>query len=336
MNLRNWGIAALCLVALGGTVPAGAAPAEQDKPTAQAPAEAKKPAPKLSSREAFELATKSLEKHDYKGALGLYSQALESNPGFVKAHVFRGVCYFMLDNPRKAVNDLDRSLELDPENPEGLFYRAQALFFLGDSRTALKDYERFLALVPENSPARLQKAMAHFRLGQYDAVITEASRSIAANPRNADAFALRGGAYWRKDSQGPAKDDFQAATTLRPENALFQLLYYVAREFSGESGKADLEAFYAKAANKQAWPYPAVAMMLGKATPQECFKAAQAVADSPYAKDITEAQAYFFTGCLFKIKKNEAKFEEYLALANKTSNLYLIQGMVKQRFDRAK
>lgn len=342
MNLRRLGAAALCLIALASVAPATAqnAPTTEKKPavTAQKPEDKEKAAkaePKMDSRTAYNEGAKLMSKKDWQGALNLFNVALQSNEGFVKAHVFRGVCLFMLDNPRKALAALDRALEYDPENPEGLFYRGQVYFFLGDSKTATKDYDRFLALDPENGPARLQKAMAQFRLGNHESTITEASRAISANPKNADAFAVRGGAFWQKDMLGAARDDFQAAAALRPDSGTFQLLSFITRTLTQDpSAKADLGAWAEKAPNRE-WPYPAVQMMLGKATPPEVVKAAASVPDQPYLKDLSEAQAQFYIAWLYKLNGNQAKFDEHMAKANLKGQLYMIQGLVKYKLDKA-
>lgn len=338
MNLRRLGAVALCLVALGASVaPATAQNTPEKKPaaTAQKPDEkAAKAEPKMDSRMAYNEGAKLLGKQQYQEALRYFNAAIAANQGFVKAHVFRGVCLFMLDNARESLASFNRALEYDPENPEAMFYRGQAYFFLGDSKTAVKDYDRFLAMDPENFMAHFQKGMAQFRLGNYDNTITEESRAIAANPKHADAFAVRGAAFWRKDMLGAARDDFKAAATLNPSAASYQLLSFISRMLTQDTGaKADLEAYAASAPNRD-WPFPAVEMMLGKITPAELVKLAAQVPDKPYLKDLSESQAQFYIAWMYKINGNQAKFDEHMAKADAKAQLYMIQGLAKYRLQK--
>lgn len=343
MNLRRLGAMALCLVALGASVAPAIAQksgTEEKKPPAATQTAGKqekdsKVEPKMDSRTAYEEGTRLAKKSDWKGALGYFDQAIKANEGFVKAHVFRGICLFMLDNAKSAVASFNRALEYDPENPEALFYRGQVYFFTGDSKTAVKDYDRFLAIDPENFMAHFQKGMAQYRLGNYDSAISEESKAISANPKHPDAFGVRGAAFWRKDMLGAARDDFQKAAELAPQSGTYQLLSFITRKLTqDQEAKADLEAYAAKATDQE-WPFPAVQMMLGKLTPPEVVKAAAAAVDKPYLKDLAESQAQFYIAWMYKLNGNEAKFQEHLKKADAATPLFMVQSLVKFRLDKS-
>lgn len=90
-------------------------------------------------KEGFEL----FEKKHYKEAIPHFDKALEANKNYVKAYVFRGMSYYMLEDHAKAIADLNKAIQMDPENVTALFARGMAFLFTGKSKEAITDFRLF-------------------------------------------------------------------------------------------------------------------------------------------------------------------------------------------------
>ncbi|WP_169307274.1 type IV pilus biogenesis/stability protein PilW [Chitiniphilus eburneus] len=65
---------------------------------------------------------------------------------------------------------------------------------------------------------RTQLAAGYFKRGQYGVAIDEANRAITANPRYAEAYNVLGLIYAELKEDQKARDNFQKALTLSPDN----------------------------------------------------------------------------------------------------------------------
>ncbi|WP_157235947.1 type IV pilus biogenesis/stability protein PilW [Chitiniphilus shinanonensis] len=65
---------------------------------------------------------------------------------------------------------------------------------------------------------RTQLAAGYFKRGQYGIAIEEANRAIAANPRYAEAYNMLGLIYAELKEDQKARDNFQKALSLSPDN----------------------------------------------------------------------------------------------------------------------
>jgi serine/threonine protein kinase/predicted Zn-dependent protease len=134
--------------------------------------------------------------------LAMLDEAARLDPGLVDVHLQRGLLYFNLDQPKKALEDIERGLARTPGEPVLLFARGTVLRFLGQEAegqasqkaarldtvtdhvrlTALglfqttngwaRDAVTTLELAKKQEPAwpqsRFGLALAHFRLRRFD------------------------------------------------------------------------------------------------------------------------------------------------------------------------
>ncbi|GMU56367.1 MAG: hypothetical protein AMXMBFR33_55130 [Candidatus Xenobia bacterium] len=299
------------------------------------PALAEKAMEELDERKEFEAGYKQFQVKNYKGAIHHFDRALKKEPGFVKAYVWRGASFFLMDDPKRSMNDLNKALELDPENEVAIYFRGGAYFFLGDSRAAIKDYTRFLKFSEENAQGYFYRALSHYRLGEIQPAISDASRAIEFNPKNGDAFAIRGGAYMRQQNYSGATRDFEFAVKLQPDNPTYQMLHYVAQARSGNTSTADLQKFAATAPQTNAWPYPALRLLLGKITPEECIAEAQKSSENEVYRTMAVDQANFYAAQYYTLKGDAPKATEYMTMVEHNElNLLFSQNLAKYRLAR--
>lgn len=132
-----------------------------------------------SPAEGFELlADLAIKEERYQDAAGYLERALELSGG-LEADALSRLClktasvYVMCGNTDRAVQLLDRTLELNEASLEALLLKAQLALEAGDSRAAMEELERYVELAPEDLDTRLSLARLYESLNDYSAAMTE-------------------------------------------------------------------------------------------------------------------------------------------------------------------
>jgi tetratricopeptide (TPR) repeat protein len=150
-------------------------------------------------------------------AITLYSEALQDAtlPNDRKAIILndRGVAYARRLQPKEAIEDFNRAVQLYPEYAAIYNNRGNVLLGLGAVREAEKDFDRALLLAPGYAAAYSNRAGAYMRMGQVDRAIADYSKAIALAPSNAAALNGRGRAHLAANRPNGAIRDFTRAVT---------------------------------------------------------------------------------------------------------------------------
>lgn len=147
-------------------------------------------------------------------ALTLYSEAL-ADPGLTtdrRAGILndRGVVYGRLSQPKLAIDDFNRALQLFPESAQIYNNRGNTLLALGHVKEAVKDFDRAILLAPGYAAAYNNRAGALVRLGQTADAIRDFTRSIELSPAAAP-LGGRGRALMSEGRPHAALRDFNRA-----------------------------------------------------------------------------------------------------------------------------
>ncbi|MHC5077400.1 MAG: protein kinase domain-containing protein, partial [Planctomycetota bacterium] len=102
----------------------------------------------------------------YEEAVRLYSQLRERRPADGEALLFRARAYRGLQQPEKALADLDQALALQPGWLRARFERGSLLLRMGRPQEAAKDLQRFVAARPEATDALMPLGEALSRSGR--------------------------------------------------------------------------------------------------------------------------------------------------------------------------
>jgi tetratricopeptide (TPR) repeat protein len=101
------------------------------------------------------------------------------NPNNSHAYFDRHFAWMKLGDPQRALDDINKSIELEPE-PVAFTMRGEVYRFLGDYQKAVADYARAEALDPEewqeNGFCLLYQADAHAHLGNEPAALACCAR----------------------------------------------------------------------------------------------------------------------------------------------------------------
>jgi tetratricopeptide (TPR) repeat protein len=132
-------------------------------------------------------------------AVTLYSQALQDKtlPNERRAILLsdRGVAHARLQNPRDAIEDFNRAIQLFPEYAAIYNNRGNVLLGIGAVREAMKDFDRALLLAPGYAAAYSNRAGAQLRLGEVDLAVADYTKAISLVPTSPAALTGRGRAH---------------------------------------------------------------------------------------------------------------------------------------------
>jgi tetratricopeptide (TPR) repeat protein len=132
-------------------------------------------------------------------AVKLYSQALQDKtlPNERRAILLsdRGVAHARLQNPRDAIEDFNRAIQLFPEYAAIYNNRGNVLLGIGAVREAMKDFDRALLLAPGYAAAYSNRAGAQLRLGEVDLAVADYTKAISLVPTSPAALTGRGRAH---------------------------------------------------------------------------------------------------------------------------------------------
>jgi tetratricopeptide (TPR) repeat protein len=157
----------------------------------------------------------ALARGSFDQAVALYTTALQDktlpNERRAVLHTDRGVAYARLQNPKEAIEDFNRAIQLYPEYAAIYNNRGNVLLGIGAVREAMKDFDRALVLAPGYAAAYSNRAGAQLRLGEINLAIADYSKAISLVPANPAAYTGRGRAHLAAGRPQSAIRDFTRA-----------------------------------------------------------------------------------------------------------------------------
>ena len=173
------------------------------------------------ARERFQL-------QDYYGAIHLLDEVLASGRAFADAQQLLGVCYGLIGQPDRALDYLDKALELNPNYVEALIHRGLVLNLLGRESEAEESLQRagqvsaagqhgfpgFVAAKLANLHASL--ADAYVEAGSLTEAIDQLQRALALGPAFHDLRYKLGRLLLEAGRALDAREQFETIVRARP------------------------------------------------------------------------------------------------------------------------
>lgn len=184
-------------------------------------------------------------KGEYKAALDYFKQAAVANPEDPHAWSGLGSCYIGLNQPKRAIEALNRSVDAAPGDAAGHFMLAMYFKDLGQYGRQIDSLSRVIGIDPENIQARMELAGAFGRLGNTEAQIEAYRRILEIKPDHVDALQRMGQSLGRIGRYDEALDMLRRAGALAPDNAGIYYdmgAIYNFRNLSAEEMKAYVQA----------------------------------------------------------------------------------------------
>jgi tetratricopeptide (TPR) repeat protein len=166
-----------------------------------------------------ELAIIFIIKENFSKALEVVNKSLELDNTLAQAHYVRGVAQGRNGNLPAALQDLTTALQIDPSHAKAYYQRGGFNSDLENYEEAIQDISRSfeLGLDPEEGWPYYERGSAYFDLGKLKEAIQDFSETIEINERFDRAFCWRGRANAILGNHSSAINDYAKAIQISPK-----------------------------------------------------------------------------------------------------------------------
>jgi lipoprotein NlpI len=245
----------------------------------------------LQSTYHFKSGVRHLRAGRFDKAAAHFSAVIRLVPDHAAACLNRGVALQGMNDYRRAIDDFDRALAIgfrhDSKRALAYYGRGVSWKFAGDFDRAAADHDQALALDSCLALAHGELGtIAHAGRHDFNAAIAHLDAAIRLAPRHAPFYLARGHAWFDCGSFHAAETDLRYSINIACDPYAL-LLWYLASLKVGRDAAGEF-ASRARELKGRQWPFPIVALYLGK-TGDDAVRAA--------ASDAGErAAAEFFIG----------------------------------------
>jgi PQQ-dependent catabolism-associated CXXCW motif protein len=245
--------------------------------------------------------------NDYDRAIEQYDRSIELDPDYAMAYANRGFVYGSKGDYDNAIKDFDQAIMLAPKLAVAHANRGDAFYYKGDYDAAIRDHEKAIELGFDKATSFGHLGRAYFAKHDFERAIQEYDKMIALQPNNANALRARAQAEIYAERISPAIADLTAALKLEASNAYDAIWLHIARVRAGLVNLEELAANTEKI-DRTAWPWPLVALFLGASAPETVHPAARSFgAESNRDDQVCEADFYLGFHRLANGQRAEAK-----------------------------
>ena len=133
----------------------------------------------------------------------------------VSAHYWLEKAETSIDtDPKKAIEYLNKAIQLQPNYVEAYFIRARVYEILGQHQRAIEDFNEAIRLKPNYVEAYKSRGVVYNFLLQYQRAIEDFNKAISLKPDNADTYKCRGYVYFEQGNEKLGCSDAQKACKL--------------------------------------------------------------------------------------------------------------------------
>jgi protein O-mannosyl-transferase len=155
----------------------------------------------------------------WKNDLTLWSDVISQYPNSSFAYNGRGYFHFNQANYSEAINDFNRSIELDPDDAHA--YNLRGMVYMNNNRNdeAIDDFNKAIDLAPGNADAYVNRGWVFMNEGRKDEAINDYNTAIEIDPDYEVAYNNRGIYFINEKRNEQAIQDFDKAIELNPSYA---------------------------------------------------------------------------------------------------------------------
>ncbi len=135
-----------------------------------------------------------------------------------KPYLARASAYFVKEDDRRAISDLDKAISLDLGNAVGYLLRGIVYGYMNRYDRVIDDMSHAIRLSPDEPMAYYYRGMAYGELDALDYAMADMSQVIRFNPDHVDAYRVRADCYRYKEKYELAIEDYDTALSLDPEH----------------------------------------------------------------------------------------------------------------------
>jgi tetratricopeptide (TPR) repeat protein len=157
--------------------------------------------------------------HDYSGAILDYTKVIELDPQNELAYCDRGLSGFALKDFLGAIADFTKAVEIDTNDATAYNYRGLARANLRNWNDALDDFNKVVELTPQEATAYRNRALIEIPLKEYEKALADADKAIELNGNDVYSYQVRGHAKASLKNFQDALTDFDKVVELTPQAA---------------------------------------------------------------------------------------------------------------------
>ncbi|KAB2903497.1 MAG: tetratricopeptide repeat protein [Anaerolineae bacterium] len=173
----------------------------------------------LSEVPPFQQGNEAYALEDYDGAVEQYTAAIKADETHAAAYNGRAAAYNAVRQHQKALDDVNKAIELNPEVPKYYRNRSLALSGLRRHEEALADDQKGLELEPSSSRVWSSYGMTLLALGRFDEARAAVEKALELRPNEAHYLYQLGVIASQAGNLEAALECYTKALALDPENA---------------------------------------------------------------------------------------------------------------------
>ena len=158
-----------------------------------------------------------------KAAVANYTKAIDLNKRQADYYIGRGKAYIEMEKNKDAVKDFETALKYDKDNLDLYLLKAEALNNNGKYQQAVDEIGIYLKLVPDDNEALILYADICFNGKQFSEAVNYYSKSICIDSSDASVYMKRGNSYFENKQYRKAYEDFSMSLDLDPANPFLYL-----------------------------------------------------------------------------------------------------------------
>jgi len=154
-------------------------------------------------------------------AIELLDKVIELDPGDAEAYSMRGNAYTTgLKQHNRAIQDFNKAIELKPDYTVAYNNRGLAYNSLNENARAIQDFNKAIELDPDDAVAYGSRGIAYKDLNQNARAIQDYDKSIELDPTYAPSYYNRGNLYNILKQYDRAIQDYSKTIELAPDVAM--------------------------------------------------------------------------------------------------------------------
>ena len=166
----------------------------------------------MQSRAEFRKGMQKGVEKDFDGALQHFTEAINLNPIYAEAFLYRGLAYNEINQFDNAARDFTICIELDPKfSDQAHFFRGVAKFGLENYNGAIQDYTTAIQLNPDFI-AFFRRGQANMMLNEYARALQDFEIALRLNPSFLEGIYHRGKALYYLGQYSEAANDLRRSS----------------------------------------------------------------------------------------------------------------------------
>lgn len=167
----------------------------------------------VTTNELTAAAEQAVKERKFQLAVDYYGELIKLNPEDYQYYLQRGVLYLNeLKNPKEAIRDFTKAMELNSDNLILPFNRGTAYIQTSDWKKAKVDFDKVVALRPDFVNGLLNRGIVLLNMKKYDEALADFNAGLRLEPRHPNLYRARAIAFKMKgEPQLAQADELRAA-----------------------------------------------------------------------------------------------------------------------------